>query len=83
MQMSTSKNPPKPETTKAMLITAGIHKPTFTLHHYLETKAARLRNGAPVWEFLFKCFKTGTIRRWGVEERIEERTPSEPLPEAN
>jgi hypothetical protein len=85
MQMSTNSPPPRPETTKVMLATGGVHgrKPTFTLHHYYETRPARTRQGAPIWEFIFKCFKHGTLRRFGCEERIEVREPAPTSPEAN
>ena len=66
------KHIPRPETTRAYLITAGSHRPVFTLHHYVETRPTRLRGGGKAWEHIFKCFKTNAVRRWGIEERKHE-----------
>lgn len=60
---------PKPETTNAFLISAGIRKPAYTLHHYYETRPTRTKEGARIWEHLYKCIRTGAVRRWGIEER--------------
>ena len=62
--------PPKPETTTAILVSAGCDRRTATIHYYEETRPVVLPgpNGY-AWEFLYRCAKTGAVRRWGVVER--------------
>ena len=62
--------PPKPETTTAILVSAGCDRRTATIHYYEETRPVVLPgpNGY-AWEFLYRCAKTGALRRWGVVER--------------
>lgn len=54
---------PKPETTRAFLVSGGIQKPTATVHHYHETRA--IAGSTTDFEFVFKCFRTGAERIWG------------------
>ena len=62
--------PPKPETTCAILMSAGCVRPTPTIHYYEETRAVVLPGpNGHAWEFLYRCAKTGVVRRWGVAER--------------
>jgi hypothetical protein len=61
--MQTSSKLPKPEVTRAKLVSTGIHKPTWTTHHYYETRPIE---GTDEFEFVFACFKTGAKRRWGT-----------------
>jgi len=61
----TSKSP-KPSTTRAWLVSAGIHKPGWTVHHYFETRVLDVSSDGTDYEFIFKCFKTGASRRWGT-----------------
>lgn len=70
-----SLKPPKPETKVAQLISAGHPSPTFTTHHYYETRPIVLpgprsdKDNGLAWEHVFKCFETGAERRWGIEHR--------------
>ncbi len=81
---------PKPQTTRAILISRGYDRPVATVHLYHSTHPVEIPGvfeGAPIgyaWEHLFQCFKTGALRRWGTEHRepgmvIDE--PSDPDPE--
>lgn len=66
--------PPKPETTRAWLMSAGIPEKTYTTHHWYETRLVSVKVLKPTgeyrneqaWEHVFKCFKTGAERRWGL-----------------
>ncbi len=56
---------PKP-TNRAYLISAGFIKPTPTVHHFLKTQSVTV-DGQVCREHIFRCFKTGAERRWGLE----------------
>lgn len=64
--------PPKPETTRAVLVSAGLPRPTATVHHYYATRLVRfpgipgLTPDTQAWEYVFRCFRTGAERRWGL-----------------
>lgn len=62
--MQTSKKLPKPETTRAYLISSGIQVPTWTVHYYYATRP--IRGSENEYEYIFACFKTGAQRRWGT-----------------
>lgn len=80
----TGRNIPKPETTRAFLMNAGLTPPTPTVHHYFETRLVEVPSlvpGAPpeqAYEFIFKCFRNGTVRRWGLARGPFDA--AEPLP---
>lgn len=62
---------PKPESTPAWLVSAGIHKPTYTRHYYYETRALpvaidALGRQVQEYEFIFQCSRTEALRRWGT-----------------
>ena len=62
---------PKPETREAYLMSESAW--VFTLHTYHSTEEAWLPGpDGEVWEFLYKCSKTGVLRRWGVVARTAE-----------
>lgn len=65
---------PKPETRRALLISAGVLRPTTTVHHYYETRACVLPGpgGGNAYEHIFKCFKTGAERRWGTVRSFDD-----------
>lgn len=91
--MTTSTNdptrPPRPETTRAILISAGIQRPTTTVHHYVETRLVTVKgpDGEPqkAWAHYFECFRTGATRVWGIEKTAAdiEREERELAEEAN
>jgi hypothetical protein len=56
-------------------VSAGIHKTTWTTHHFYE---ARPIVGTDEFEFIFACFKTGAKRRWGTYHREFLQTTVEP-----
>ncbi len=60
--------PPKPETTRAFLVSAGLPKPTATVHHHYATELVTLPGPfyGQGWAFVYKCFVTGALRRWGL-----------------
>ncbi len=63
---------PKPTTTRAYLISAGLEKPTPTVHHYYKTEPEILSGqGGAAWVHYYQCFKTGALRVWGNEERLQ------------
>lgn len=63
----TQHNLPKPETLRAILVSAGYRKPTTTVHHYYETRPLPPdADGRVGFEFIFRCFRSGADRRWGV-----------------
>ncbi len=73
---TTTEKRPTPKVTSAILISEGCNTPTPTRHHFVETRATTVPNPnpdeagqIPIWEFVFKCFKTGVDRRWGYEPR--------------
>ena len=72
--------PPKPETTRAYLISAGIAKPTATVHHHYATELVTLPGPlyGQGWAHVFKCFVTGALRRWGLAPGPNDEP--EPLP---
>lgn len=62
---------PQPETKRAFLVPAGETRRVATVHHYYETRlieGAVDTDGKPVteYEYIFKCFISGTERRWGT-----------------
>lgn len=57
---------PVPEATEVKLVSEGILKPTFTTHHYYETRVLSEDEVGTEYEHIFECFKTGAKRRWGT-----------------
>ncbi len=60
---------PSPARRRALLESAGIPEPTFTLHLYEETilePDPDLGWLHPQWAQMFKCTKTGAVRKFGV-----------------
>lgn len=62
---------PEPVTKEAFLVSDGFKKPVATKHHYYDTRLipdAVDINGSPIleYEYRFRCFKTGEIRRYGT-----------------
>lgn len=64
--------PPRPETTRAFLISGGYRKPVTTVHHYKTSRKVSVKDHKGVestaWEHLFQCTRTGAIRRWGLDD---------------
>lgn len=64
--------PPRPTTSRAILISAGFHKPTTTVHHYKTTRKVLVKDAhgveSPAWEHVFRCARTGAERRWGIDD---------------
>lgn len=68
---STRSTLPRPATSAAWLVSAGINQPTYTRHHYHETRVLPQSTDAAgrqvqEYEYLFKCFKTNAVRRYGT-----------------
>lgn len=62
---------PTPETKRAYLVPEGSARRVATIHHYFETRPlgeSRDAEGNHVleYEYLFRCFRDGTVRRWGT-----------------
>jgi hypothetical protein len=67
-------------------VSSGYSSPTYTVHHWSKTRlvnipATRLSDGTEIpahqaWEHLFKCFKTGAERRWGLVLGPAQRQPT-------
>lgn len=63
---------PRPERTRVLLVSSGLHDATWTVHNYAYTRKARLAHGdGEAWEHVFRCTKTGALRRFGTA-RIDE-----------
>lgn len=66
-----AERPPRPETTRATLVSAGFPKPRATVHFYKETRLLRSLDHRGKeqfeWAHYFECLKTGAVRLWGTE----------------
>lgn len=62
----------KPEVTSAKLRSDGYHTLTFTPHVWKESRLIEVpekRGGTSLAvEHMFQCLKTGTVRRFGLDE---------------
>lgn len=63
----TSVHPPKPQTTRALLISEGYPIPRVTTHFYKKTELRSMPGQGDVWAHIFECFRTGVERVWGTE----------------
>ena len=72
MNTENQARPPRPETTRAFLLSAGFRKPTTTIHHYKTSRLVTAKDAkgieSPAWEHLYQCTRTGAVRRWGLDD---------------
>lgn len=71
-----AEKPPRPETNRATLVSAGFPKPRITVHFYKETRLLVSKDHfgkeQREWGHYFECLKTGTVRLWGTERTAED-----------
>lgn len=56
-----------PETTRALLPSAGLNFARATPHVFSHTVAVVDHRGEPATAIMFRCTETGAVRRWGCE----------------